>query len=76
MHDVEVLEKKLQTKLLTIENRERLEEELQKFKQVLRTHEDKLLELRKENAKSFKVALYLIFGCFSIVFAIYLLFFQ
>ncbi|KAG7189806.1 hypothetical protein KM043_017466 [Ampulex compressa] len=55
MHRVNMLERKLKTKLLTMENRERLETELEDVKEVLKRNEQKLQSLRKENTKSFMV---------------------
>lgn len=64
MHRVDGIERKLQTKLLTSENRERLERELEDVKDVLRKNEERLQQLRSENTKSFMVAAGLIFACF------------
>ncbi|XP_014476429.1 PREDICTED: uncharacterized protein LOC106745382 [Dinoponera quadriceps] len=64
LHRVEMIEKKLRTRLLTTENRERLENELEDVKEVLRRNEEKLQSLRKENSKSFMVAACLVFLCF------------
>lgn len=74
LYRVEVIEKKLKTKLLTTENRERLENELEEVKEVLRRNEKKLQSLRKENSKSFMVAACLIFVCF-LLYGIYLMIF-
>ncbi|KAL6422950.1 hypothetical protein ACFW04_010447 [Cataglyphis niger] len=75
LYRVEVIEKKLKTKLLTTENRERLENELEEVKEVLRRNEKKLQNLRKENSKSFMVAACLIFVCF-LLYGIYLMIFE
>lgn len=75
LYRVEVIEKKLKTKLLTMENRERLENELEEVKEVLRRNEKKLQNLRKENSKSFMVAACLIFVCF-LLYGIYLMIFE
>lgn len=64
MYKVDVLEKKLRTKLLTIESREQLETKLEEIKEVLKKNEEKLKHLRKENTKSFMVAGSLVFLCF------------
>ncbi|XP_076677285.1 uncharacterized protein LOC143373694 [Andrena cerasifolii] len=64
LYRVDVLEKRLKTKLLTMENRERLESELEEVKDVLKKNEEKLQGLRKQNTKSFMVAASLIFACF------------
>lgn len=64
LYRVEVIERKLKTKLLTTENRERLERELKEVKAVLRKNEEELQSLRKENSKSFMVVVCLIFLCF------------
>jgi len=64
LYKVEVIERKLKTKLLTTENRERLEKELEEVKAVLRRNEKELQSLRKENSKSFMVVVCLIFICF------------
>lgn len=74
LYRVEVINKKLKTKLLTTENRERLENELEEVKEVLRRNEKKLQSLRKENSKSFIVAIclvlvgFFIYGVYLIVF--------
>ncbi|XP_050452497.1 uncharacterized protein LOC126852058 [Cataglyphis hispanica] len=75
LYRVEVIEKKLKTKLLTTENRERLENELEEVKEVLRRNEKKLQNLRKENSKSFMVAACLIFVCF-LLYGMYLMIFE
>lgn len=75
LYRVEVIEKKLKTKLLTTENRERLENELEEVKEVLRRNEKKLQSLRKENSKSFIVAICLVLVCFFI-YGIYLIVFN
>ncbi|EFN81738.1 hypothetical protein EAI_13481, partial [Harpegnathos saltator] len=72
LHRVEVIEKKLKTKLLTTENRERLENELEEVKEVLRRNEEKLQSLRKENCKSSMTAACLVFLCF-LFYGIYLM---
>ncbi|EZA53501.1 hypothetical protein X777_06975 [Ooceraea biroi] len=72
LYRVEVIEKKLRTKLLTTENRERLENELEEVKEVLRRNEEKLQSLRKENSKSFMVAACLVFLCF-LVYGVYVM---
>lgn len=64
LYRVEEIERKLKTKLLTTENRERLEKQLEDVKEVLRRNEEKLQNLRKENSKSFMVVVCLIFLCF------------
>lgn len=75
LYRVEVIEKKLKTKLLTTENRERLENELEEVKEVLKRNEKKLQSLRKENSKSFIVAACLVFVCF-LFYGIYLMIFE
>lgn len=75
LYRVEVIEKKLRTKLLTTDNRERLENELEEVKEVLRRNEKKLQSLRKENSKSFIVAMCLALMCF-LVYGIYLMIFN
>jgi len=74
LHRVEVIERKLKTKLLTTENRERLENELEEVKEVLRQNEKELQNLRKENSKSFMIAACLVFVCF-LLYGIYVLIF-
>ncbi|KOC63127.1 hypothetical protein WH47_02636 [Habropoda laboriosa] len=64
MHKLDVLEKKLKTKLLTMESREELETKLEEIKEVLKKNEEKLKRLRKQNTKSFMVAASLAFACF------------
>ena len=72
LYRVDVLEKRLKTKLLTMENRERLESELEEVKDVLKKNEEKLQGLRKQNTKSFMVAASLIFACF-LLYGLYLM---
>ncbi|XP_029055533.1 uncharacterized protein LOC114882733 [Osmia bicornis bicornis] len=72
MYKVDVLEKKLRTKLLTIESREQLETKLEEIKGVLKKNEEKLKYLRKENTKSFMVAGSLVFICF-LLYGLYLM---
>ncbi|XP_024869983.1 uncharacterized protein LOC143902733 isoform X2 [Temnothorax americanus] len=55
LHKVEVIKRKLETKLLSAESRERLENELYEIKKVLGRNEKELQSLRKENAKSFMI---------------------
>lgn len=71
---VDKIQKKLNSKLLTIDDRERLECELGKVQDVLRKNEDILKRLRRENSKSFMIAASLIFICF-LLFGIYSMFF-
>ncbi|KAK0092405.1 hypothetical protein PV326_001515 [Microctonus aethiopoides] len=66
MHRVEVIEKKLTTKLLTMESRERLEHELELVKEVLQKNEKRLQSLRKENTKTFMIAAAVVFAIFLI----------
>ncbi|XP_046815238.1 uncharacterized protein LOC124422603 [Vespa crabro] len=73
LHRVEVIEKRLKTKLLTIENRERLENELEEVKTVLKINEQKLYGLRKENTRSFMIAASIIFICF-LIYGLYCMF--
>lgn len=72
LHRVEVIERKLKTKLLTSENRERLENELEEVKRVLKIDEKKLRDLQKENTRSFIIAASLVFICF-LVYGVYCL---
>ncbi|XP_076649060.1 uncharacterized protein LOC143356900 [Halictus rubicundus] len=74
LHRVSVLENRLKTKLLTMENRERIETELEEVKEVLRKNEEKLQSLRKHNTKSFMVAGSMIFACF-LLYGLYLIIF-
>ncbi|EGI63558.1 hypothetical protein G5I_08076 [Acromyrmex echinatior] len=74
LYRVEAIERKLKTKLLTTENREKLENELEEVKEVLRRNEKELQNLRKENSKSFMIAACLIFVCF-LIYGTYLLIF-
>ncbi|KYN13420.1 hypothetical protein ALC57_14433, partial [Trachymyrmex cornetzi] len=71
---VEIIERKLKTKLLTTVNREKLENELEEVKEVLRRNEKELQNLRNENSKSFMIAACLIFVCF-LIYGTYLLIF-
>lgn len=74
LHKVGVIEKKLKTKLLTIENRTRLEGELEDVKDVLSKNQKALKDLRHENTRSFMIAasivfaLFLLFGLYSLIF--------
>ncbi|XP_012287316.1 uncharacterized protein LOC105703474 [Orussus abietinus] len=74
LHRVEVIEKKLKSRLLTIENRDRLERELEEVKEILRKNEQQLQGLRYENTRSFMVAAclvfvaFLVFGLYSMIF--------
>lgn len=70
LHRVDVIEKKLQTRLLTNENREKLERELEDVKDILKTNEKQLQSLRMDNTKSFVVAGCLAFVCF-LIFGLY-----
>ncbi|XP_076242364.1 uncharacterized protein LOC143184194 [Calliopsis andreniformis] len=74
LHRVDVLEKRLKTKLFTMETRERLETELEDLKEVLKRNEEKLMGLRKQNTKSFMVAACLVFACF-LLYGLYLMIF-
>ncbi|XP_012522833.1 uncharacterized protein LOC105828843 [Monomorium pharaonis] len=74
LYRVEMIERKLKTKLLTAENREKLENELEEVKEVLRRNEKELQNLRKENSKSFMITACLVFVCF-LIYGIYLLIF-
>ncbi|XP_051175084.1 uncharacterized protein LOC127290511 [Leptopilina boulardi] len=71
---VDKMQKKLNSRLLTIEDRERLELELEKLQEVLKKNEDILKKLRRKNSQSFMVAASLIFICF-LLFGIYSMFF-
>ncbi|KYN36238.1 hypothetical protein ALC56_09198, partial [Trachymyrmex septentrionalis] len=57
-----------------ITNREKLENELEEVKEVLRRNEKELQNLRKENSKSFMIAACLVFVCF-LIYGTYLLIF-
>ncbi|XP_011315085.1 uncharacterized protein [Fopius arisanus] len=72
LHRVQVIERKLETRLLTSESRERLERELELVKEVLKKNQEQLLYLRKQNTKSFMVAAAIAFACF-LVYGLYLL---
>ncbi|XP_015586096.1 coiled-coil domain-containing protein 167-like [Cephus cinctus] len=74
LHRVDGIEKKLKTKLLTFENRERLERELEEVKEVLKRNEEQLKSLRHENTRTFMVAAALVFACF-LLFGLYSMFF-
>ncbi|CAK9797580.1 hypothetical protein ANTQUA_LOCUS1232 [Anthophora quadrimaculata] len=74
MHKLDVLEKRLKKKLLTMESREELETKLEEIKEVLRTNEEKLKRLRKQNTKTFMVAACLVFACF-LLYGLYLMIF-
>ncbi|XP_033210881.1 uncharacterized protein LOC117168976 [Belonocnema kinseyi] len=73
-HRVDIIQRKLNTKLMTIEDRERLEIELQDVQDVLKKNEDTLKSLRRQNSKSCMVAASLVFVCF-LLFGIYSVFF-
>lgn len=66
LYRVDGIERKLQTKLLTLENRERLERELEDVKDVLKKNQERLHGLRSENTRSFMVAAALAFACFLV----------
>ncbi|XP_031826267.1 uncharacterized protein LOC116424255 [Nomia melanderi] len=72
LHRVHILENRLKTKLLTMENRERLETELEEVKEVLKRNEEKLLSLRKQNRKTYMVAASMVFACF-LLYGLYLM---
>lgn len=74
LYRVEVIERKLKTKLLTAENREKLENELEGVKEVLKRNEKELQSLRKENSKSFMITVCLVFVCF-LFYGVYLMIF-
>lgn len=74
MHRVDDIEKRLNSLLLTMENRERFEAELESVKEVIKTNEEKLQGLRKENTKSFMVAASMVFACF-LFYGLYLMIF-
>ncbi|XP_011166370.1 coiled-coil domain-containing protein 167 [Solenopsis invicta] len=74
LYKVDVIERKLKTKILTAENREKLENELEEVKKVLRQNEKELQSLRKENSKSFVLTACLVFVCF-LIYGIYSLIF-
>ncbi|KAL6263281.1 hypothetical protein P5V15_006081 [Pogonomyrmex californicus] len=75
LYRVEVIERKLKTKLLNAEDREKLEGELEEVKKVLRRNEKELQSLRKENSKSFMITACLVFVCF-LFYGIYLMIFK
>ncbi|XP_003702163.1 uncharacterized protein LOC100876684 [Megachile rotundata] len=64
MYKVDLLEKKLKTKQLTIESREQLETKLNEIKKVLKKNEEKLKRLRKQKSTLFMVAAGMVFACF------------
>ena len=70
---VDILERKLQTKLLTMENREKLERELEDVKRALTSNRQRLLHLRSQNSRSFMVtaalffALFLFYGLYTFI---------
>ncbi|KAG6797662.1 hypothetical protein HZU73_06982 [Apis mellifera caucasica] len=74
MYKLDMLTKKLKTKLLTMETREELETQLEEIKEVLKKNEEKLKKLRKQNTKSFMIAASIIFACF-LLYGLYLMFY-
>lgn len=74
MYKLDMLKKKLKTKLLTMETREELETQLEEIKEVLKKNEEKLKKLRKQNTKSFMIAASIIFVCF-LLYGLYLMFY-
>lgn len=74
MYKLDMLTKKLKTKLLTMETREELETQLEEIKEVLKKNEEKLKKLRKQNIKSFMIAASIIFACF-LLYGLYLMFY-
>ncbi|PBC33571.1 uncharacterized protein LOC108001777 [Apis cerana] len=74
MYKLDMLTKKLKTKLFTMETREELETQLEEIKEVLKKNEEKLKKLRKQNTKSFMVAASIIFACF-LLYGLYLMFY-
>lgn len=73
-HRIDVLEKKL-AQQNTIDNRESLETELETAKNILQKNEEKLLSLKKDNTKTFMIAVCLIFVIF-LIFGLYLMIFN
>ncbi|XP_017762779.1 PREDICTED: uncharacterized protein LOC108552642 isoform X2 [Eufriesea mexicana] len=53
MYKLNILKKRLDTKLLTMQTREELETKLEEVKQELEKNEEKLKNLRRQNTKSF-----------------------
>lgn len=74
MYKLDMLTKKLKTKLFTMETREELETQLEEIKEVLKKNEEKLKKLRRQNTKSFMVAASIIFACF-LLYGLYLMFY-
>lgn len=74
MYKLDMLTKKLKTKLFTMETREELETQLEEIKEVLKKNEEKLKKLRKQNTKSFMIAASIIFACF-LLYGLYLMFY-
>ncbi|XP_060832736.1 uncharacterized protein LOC132916613 [Bombus pascuorum] len=74
MYKLDVLKKRLKTKLLTMETREELESKLEEIQEVLVKNEEKLKSLRRQNTKSFMVAASMIFACF-LLYGLYVLFY-
>ncbi|XP_012257103.2 uncharacterized protein LOC105686655 [Athalia rosae] len=74
LQKVEMIDRKLRTKLLTIENRNRLETELEEVKNVLAVNQKALKDLRHENTRSFMMTASLVFACF-LLFGLYSLIF-
>ncbi|XP_076763889.1 uncharacterized protein LOC143431207 isoform X2 [Xylocopa sonorina] len=64
MYKLDVLKKRLKTKLLTMETREEMEMKLEQIKEVLEENEEKLKSLRRQNTRSFMLAASIIFCCF------------
>ncbi|CAL8100004.1 unnamed protein product [Orchesella dallaii] len=74
-HRLETLEKNLQYRPMTMEEREAMEEDVRQLKEVLKTQEKNLKELRSENRSSMIVAVTLLI-CTFLFYGIYHMMFR
>ncbi|XP_057333356.1 uncharacterized protein LOC130672691 [Microplitis mediator] len=72
---LELVEKKLLSKLLTRESREIFEREVELLREVLDKNRNLLQQLRRENTRTFMVAAPLVFACF-LIYGLYCLIFN
>lgn len=72
---LELVEKKLLSKLLTRESREIFEREVELLREVLDKNRNLLQKLRRENTRTFMVAAPLVFACF-LLYGLYCLIFN
>ncbi|KDR14220.1 Transmembrane and coiled-coil domain-containing protein [Zootermopsis nevadensis] len=71
-YKVQAIEKSLKSHLISMEERERLEKELADVKSLLTQNESEIRNLRKENSKTFAVAVMIMFFAF-LIYGIYVM---